>query len=1100
MRVTLVFIILLILGISARSVAQIPYIDSREVLLRGISLYDSGEYKKALEQFRMVHECDTNYTTAVYEQVLALVADSSFEKGKQLALAGLQLPGANKREFMLALAGAYDYLLQTDTALALFDSLARLYPHDHQPIYEQGVSWFRKKQYDKALACFQRSAIINPQHFRTHYMMGRTYAVQGRLTESMMALETSLLLTNVPSLAKQSIGFIAGIVEETDEMNNYYTAKKEQYSHPLFDDIDQIVNAKLALNKAYKLKMDINDNIFRQTQAIMEKLKYDATDTNFAMQYYVPLLKQLYDNEQFEAYILLLFSDFGFDNIDALAKKKKNDIEEVRNVVFPYLKQIQVTRVLNFNKRKEARKLFHYYPSSEVIVAGELTGTGKEEKFRSDVIMYRSSHTLYATGRYNNNGEKDGEWKYYYSSGLLKTQETYKNGVLYGTAKEYYSNGNLKKVTILDNEGSVLQQDNYDYKGWLSNTSKQLPGNQSEDISYYSNGTREITGLYEGKKVKDGAYNFYYPSGKIKKKVSFKKNVYDGPYKEYYESGALSEEGTYDNGNVDGQCTVYFENGKIQRKINYSNGKAEGPYEDYHDNGMLAETGTYNRGMKDGQNKKYDKKGRLFEEIEIRNNVPVSIKYTDANGKIYYDKSDRKGLTEYTLYYDNGNKAADMRITHEGIREGKTTSYYATGQISEEVNYTNGSKEGPSLTTYKNGNKRTETNYKGDLQDGYYKAWFTNGNLMQEGWYKADIKQGLWRYYHANGKLKNEIYYINDVFHGWLKGYNLNGELLDKYIYDYGMLTGYVLYDSTGRRVDSIPFPQGNGHYAVAFSNCREGKEWEFDLKNGLNEGPYTLKYCTGALSEQGQYKNDKKDSLIISYFPNGKIRKQGMLLSGQRYGRWAYYDDAGALIGDEECVNGMNEGKRSIYSGGKVRIAYNYHKDEKDGAQIYYGEDNKIAFVLYYDEDDITGYSYTGKDGQLIPEIPISNATATIKTYYSNGQASGEISMRQRLLNGPFKVYYSNGKLAEDKNYVNNDLEGAFKRYNADGKLCYEVNYKNDEEMGTETTYNSNGEVVLTKEYYWGIPNGKTTIIDPATQKARIFTYHYGTLIAADK
>ena len=154
------------------------------------------------------------------------------------------------------------------------------------------------------------------------------------------------------------------------------------------------------------------------------------------------------------------------------------------------------------------------------------------------------------------------------------------------------------------------------------------------------------------------------------------------------------------------------------------------------------------------------------------------------------------------------------------------------------------------------------------------------------------------------------------------------------------------------------------------------------------------------------------------------------------------------------------------------------------------------MAFVLYFEEGDLTGYAYEGKDGKVAAKVPVKNGTASFTAYYSNGQKSAEISILENSFNGPQKIYYSNGKLAEERNCVNSDLEGAFKRYNPDGKVCYEVNYTSDEVNGTEKTYDKNGNLEISKEYYFGVPHGKTEVTDAETKKIKVYTYRYDDLI----
>ena len=1074
--------------------AQIPYIDSREVILKGEAQYDSGNYKKAMEYYRQVNECDTNYSVAVYDIINSLIADSSYELAGRYAMLGTKLSGADKRSFLLQLGSAYDYNNKPDSALFIYNSLISQYPNDHQPWHEIGVAYFLKKNYDLAAYYFQKAIMINPYHFRSHYMLGRVYAVQGRLAEAMMALETSLLLTQSAEQAKLSIGIISSISEETDEMNKMYSEKNEKYSNPVYDEIDQIVNAKLAFEKEYKLKISINDNIFRQSQVIMEKLRFVPTDTTFSMQFYVPLLTEIYQKDLFEGYMLLLYSNFGLESVDNLAKKKKQDVAAAKEIAFPYLTHIQSTRELNYNKRKDAEEKYHYFPSDDFYLIGKISGTGNNAIPQGDLTLYRTNHSLLAVGNNSDIGQKQGVWKFYYGNGQLKTLEKYKDNVAIDTTTEYYSNGNLKKITIMDNAGTVNEERDYTYKGTLSKVTKKTGEDEYEETTYFSNGQVQLTLPYNKKLVKDGVYNSYYKNGRIEKVIPIKDGKYAGPGKKYYENGKLSEECNYEDDQAEGVDTKYYETGKVKSTYTFHKGKYEGDFKEYYDNGVLAETGSYRKGKKTGTDIRYNRKGQKYGEIEINDDVPVSIKCYDANNKEFYTRANKDGLRIYSLFYSNGNKYIDIKLSEDGFMEGLTPYYSYTGSKDYDINYKNGNKEGKYTSYFKDGRKQVEEAFKDDKADGYYKSYYQNGTVQQEGWYKDGDKQGVWKTYYVNGKMDMELYYLDDYNNGYRKIYNVNGEIIYKDLYDYNILVATVVYDKDGNVYDSSVYPRGNGHYRMPFKN---GKiSFESELKNGELDGAFTKRFSDGSVCESGHFKEGNKEGTCTEYYPGGAKKSEGLYEAGNKEGKWLYYNEAGELTDEENYIKGVLEGPRKFFAANTLRILYNYVDGEKDSAQIYYGEDNKIACALFYQGGDLEGYTYEGTDGKLLPQIPVKNGTVKIAAVYSNGQKAAEFNIVEDIFTDKQKIYFSNGKLAEERNYSGRDLDGPFVRYNPDGKICYEATYKSDELCGTEKTYDKNGAMEISKEYYYGSPNGITTVTDPNTKKTKTFTYHYGDLI----
>jgi len=1099
---TLILIIATFLFSEAQ--AQIPYIDSKEQLQKGIEFYDKGDYKKSIEQYRQINECDTNYLLAVYETVLSLEADSSFKEAKLLALDGLKMPKSDKRQFLLALAGAFDYMQQTDSALVIYDSLIKLYPNDHQAWYEKGIVYFRKKNYEKAIPYFQQSLIINPSHFKSHYMLGMIYALQGRLSEALIAFDASLLMTQNADLAKQSITLISSIVEETDEVVKLYHEKAEQYSDPMFDELDQLINSKLALSSDYKLKINLNDNVFRQSQVVMEKLKYDPADTNFVMQFYVPLLADVFAKDMFENYMLLLFSGYGYENVDNLAKKKSGEMDDIKNLVFPYFTNIQATRELNYAKRKKTPEKYHYYANDNLIVIGASVQKGKEKiMITGDVVTYRNNnHTLASRGHFNNNGEKDGWWTYYYSTGKPSSREFYRNDKIMDSLFTYYSNGNLERLTTRDHEGNITSQYDYKYNGWLSDIRKIRPDKTIEEQSYYINGQPEVKLVYDGDKVKDGTYTFYHRNGKIKKIVTIEDGKTNGTFKTFFDNGNPDVTSGYSRGKLDGPYLIYYQSGGVKEKYTCANDKATGPYENYYEDGKLSETGVYNKGSKE-EVKKYSNTGHLYGVMDLKNDVPYRITFFNEDSQVVYDKESKDGIYDYPLYYANGNKSVDMKINENGFRNGLLTFYYTTGAKSEETNYKTGKLDGTSVSFYKNGQVKNEENYISDMKDGYFKSYFNNGILKKEGWYKEDKKQGLWRFYHVNGTLSYEQYFQDDEINGYSKEYNINGTLADKYIHSFGMPVAHICYDTGGVKTDSVCYNLRGGTCKVTHWQGKAGSpDLEYNTKYGNTDGTCMFRYVNGAAWSKSKYIDGTRDSVSVNYFPDGTLRSKGSYHNGDKTGEWKYYNEAGDITREEQYNNtGDLDGITKSYApGNSLRVEYSYKDGSKDGPQKYFGETGRTALILYYDDGDLAGYSYEGKDGKMQPEIKIKNGTAKITAYYSNGQKSAETEFEQNMIKGSLKIFYSNGQLAEERNVKCFDLDGPFKRYNPDGKLAYEATYKDDEELGAERSYDKNGKLVIEANYYYGELHGPVTITDPATNNTRTYNYHYGQLTSASK
>ena len=67
----------------------------------------------------------------------------------------------------------------------------------------------------------------------------------------------------------------------------------------------------------------------------------------------------------------------------------------------------------------------------------------------------------------------------------------------------------------------------------------------------------------------------YYPNGKLKSVLNYKKGQLEGIALYYYENGTLKERVNYRKGKRERTGTTYYESGKLKEEITYVNGMRE---------------------------------------------------------------------------------------------------------------------------------------------------------------------------------------------------------------------------------------------------------------------------------------------------------------------------------------------------------------------------------------------------------------------------------------------------------------------------------------------------------------------------------------------
>ena len=98
------------------------------------------------------------------------------------------------------------------------------------------------------------------------------------------------------------------------------------------------------------------------------------------------------------------------------------------------------------------------------------------------------------------------------------------------------------------------------------NTKKTYTG---RFFTLFSDGGKKNEGTLEDGKL-DGIYTFWYENGEKKGEVSFKNGRENGRNTLWYKNGQKSEEGVYKDGKRYGQRIFWHSNGTIKKEVNYN--------------------------------------------------------------------------------------------------------------------------------------------------------------------------------------------------------------------------------------------------------------------------------------------------------------------------------------------------------------------------------------------------------------------------------------------------------------------------------------------------------------------------------------------------
>lgn len=218
-----------------------------------------------------------------------------------------------------------------------------------------------------------------------------------------------------------------------------------------------------------------------------------------------------------------------------------------------------------------------------------------------------SEEKILEKGRFVN-GKKEGIWIYYYSSGSIKNEITYKAGMAIGPACFYYPDGGVSEKGFWNVDH---WEGNYKYY--------HRTGNLAYDWNYNKQGKRT------------GEQKYFHENGQLKYEGIWDKGKTTGALKMYDDKGVLINERIYDDegkfaSNVKPKVQKKTDNEVAQARSEF---KGTGLHTIYNLQGKPEKKGFFVSGeLYDGEEYTYNSKGTLleikyYEHGEVKNTEEV---------------------------------------------------------------------------------------------------------------------------------------------------------------------------------------------------------------------------------------------------------------------------------------------------------------------------------------------------------------------------------------------------------------------------------------------------------------------------------------------
>lgn len=1080
-------ILSLLFCVTIYSQEKIPFIDYDSVLTLVSEHESKQEYDKVLEQLNTISKNDSTYCSVLTSKSYYLIAQEKYDEAIKAADEGLSSNCDNGSKLYLLMNKGVSYANMDNfsKAVKVYDMAIELFPKNPKLWYNKGIALENLDDINGAIEAYQTAIIYNPLYRNAHLQLGNICYRQHLMAQALMCFNMSLLAEPSTERAFSLLKYVNEISANKNE-NEPDSSLTISDDDDVFEDIDLVLNNKIALNSDYEIDNKIDISLVKQNHALLEQLKSIEGNGGFWDRYYIPFYQWIANNGHFDDFTYTINTSIKNETFKKIIEKNESRIVDFIDVYVDKWYNI-------FYLKSEDNTVFNYYN-------GTFQAEGKMEGDTTvgDWVFYDSNGRVSSRGFFNNKGEREKEWTWYHDNGTVKEKAIYKNGELNGHNKLYYDNG---KPYVLTNSKNDAYDGEYKYfikRGGLKQKKQFKEGKlNGKYLAYFDVGESLVefeADYIDG--VIDGDYKEYYANGDLYSVINFMDNKRHGKETQYYWNKQISMEASYKNDALNGPYLTYHPNGNKKEVGQSVDGFFNGAWQVFYDDGTLNAEYNYNNGALHDLYKTYDTDGKLSSEFQYRKGEIISYKFYDKSGNILVTKRKKGGEFFYEGYHANGNKSAEGLYDISGGKIGEWKFYNTNGSLREEGEYQNDNPINIHKGYYESGDLETINDYDREKGIQYFQYFYKNGQLKSQGWYKNGFRHGTWEYYYIDGTREATNFFHNDDLHGTQNYYSVDGTLNQTSKYNYGLILEDIYYTNNEKAFETIDFSNFKKEHKLVTHYQNGNKEAEIQYVNNIKHGPYKFYNFYGNISISGTYHNGEMNGEWTWYYPNGEVRIVENYLNGNQNGTSKRYYENRQLENDYLYNYGNDAGKwLSYHKNGQLEISTIHANNEEHSRKEFYDSNGNLQLVRFYNYGELIGYTYLDSDGNEKEMIPVTNETVKIEAFYDNGNPSRVFEFIHGENQGDYNTYYYDGTLKSVTKYDKGETHGEISSYYKDGTLKSRFNSVYGYRNGISEKFYANGKLRESFNYLNGEKHGEAKYYDESGNLTKTELYANGTI-----
>lgn len=294
---------------------KIPFINLDDISTQISKLEGEENYSKIVELLNTVSENDSTYCDILVTKSYYLLNTDKYDEAITVTNLGLKRDCYDTHQSFyinkgVALLNKESY----EEALITYDEGLKLFPNNHTLWYNKGVVLEKLERLNEAIEAHQKSITLNPTYANPHLRLGNICYNQQLMSQALMCYNIYLLLNYDTSSAFNTLNSLNNIVANKNE-NEADTDLSISEDDELFEDIDLVLNNKLALNSNYETGNKINIYLTRQNHALITQLSELEAGEGFWSTKYLPIYKWISETNRFNDFTYALSTSIKNENM-----------------------------------------------------------------------------------------------------------------------------------------------------------------------------------------------------------------------------------------------------------------------------------------------------------------------------------------------------------------------------------------------------------------------------------------------------------------------------------------------------------------------------------------------------------------------------------------------------------------------------------------------------------------------------------------------------------------------------------------------------------------------------------------------------------------